>query len=125
MNKKFLELPKIWKYYFYFGFILINIHYLRYLNLFVTKTIPYLAYIVDYSFYTNQSFVLRIISFILTILVYKKREKYPVLATAYVWISLFVLLSYEHDKYTFLSSLLISVIAIFSSMFYKVRLSKK
>lgn len=121
MKKSFNKIPSIWKYYFYIGFALINIHYLRYLNLFITKTIPYLSYIVDYSFYTNESFVLRIISFILTILIYKKRDKYPVLSTAYVWTSLLILLSFEHDKYSFISSLLISVFAIFSIIFYRFR----
>ena len=125
MKKSINKIPSIWKYYFYIGFILINIHYLRYLNLFITKTIPYLAYIVDYSFYTNQSFVLRIVSFIFTILFFKNRNKYPVLSTAYVWISLLILLSFEHDKYSFISSLLISVFAILSSIFYRVRLVKK
>ena len=32
------KIPEIWKYYFYIGFVLVNIHYLRYLNFFITKT---------------------------------------------------------------------------------------
>ena len=125
MNKSFNKIPSIWKYYFYIGFILINIHYVRYLNLFITKFIPYNATFVDYSYYSNQSFVLRIVSFILTILVFKNRNKYPVLSTAYAWISLLLLLGFEHDKYLLLSSLLISLFAMLSSIFYKVRLVKK
>ena len=117
-NKK-KKIPIIWKYYFFIGFALLNIHFIRYLNLFINKSVPYLNYIVDYSLYSNKAFILRLITFFLNILALKKREYFPILSTIYIWIATFILLSHAHDKYTFLSGLIIIIFSIFSLFYYK------
>ena len=116
MKKK---IPNIWGYYFYIGFILVNLHYIRYLNFYITKSIPYLNLTIDYSFYSNISLVIRILTFISNIIIFKIRNKHPVLSTFYIWTLLLIMLSHEHDIFTFLSSLSISFISMLSMFFYK------
>ncbi len=113
------NIPNIWGCFFYIGFILVNIHYIRYLNFYITKSIPYLNLIVDYSFYSNISLIIRILTFISNIIIFKIRNKNPIISTFYIWTLLFILLSHEHDIFTFLSSLSISIISMLSLFFYK------
>lgn len=113
------KIPYMWGVFFYIGFILVNIHYIRYLNFYITKSIPYLNLTVDYSFYSNISLIIRIITFISNIIIFKIRNKNPVISTFYIWTLLFILLSHEHDIFTFLSSLSISFISMLSLFYYK------
>ncbi len=113
------KLPEIWKYYFYIGFFLVNIHYLRYLNFFITKTNPNFLYIIDYSYYSNAHFIPRIFSFFLNMIILKSRKKYPVSSNFYIWTLLFILLSHEHDKNLFALNLIICLFSLFSILFYK------
>ena len=112
------KLPEIWKYYFYIGFFLVNIHYLRYLNFFITKTNPNFLYIIDYSYYTNAHFIPRVLTFFLNMIILKSRKKYPVFSNFYIWTLLFILLSHEHDKNLFALNLIICLFSLFSILFY-------
>ena len=115
----FRKIPEIWKYYFYIGFILVNIHYLRYINIFITKTNPNFLYIIDYSYYTYIYLIPRILTFIINIIILRKRKEYPVASNFYIWTLLFVLLSHEHDKYLFVLNFAICLFSLFSLLFYK------
>ena len=121
---KIKKLHLIWNYNFLIGFVLVNIHYFRYLNLFYTKYIPYLDYTIDYSFYSYKSFFIRVLTFLLNIFVFKKRKKYPVLSAAYIWGLLYFLLSHEHDNYLFIMGFFIFLFMLTNIFYDKLKLQR-
>ena len=115
------KIPKIWKVYFFFGFGLLSIHMIRYLNAFILKVVPWNDTLIDYSWYTIESFYIRLIGLIASFIVLANRSKYPVLATAIIWLVLWILLSHEVEKYIFFSIPMIILFSLFSSLFYSIK----
>ena len=93
MKKK---IPLIWKYYFLFGISLLFLHFFRYLNFYLTNAVPIYNGTIDYDFYSNISFLIRILSCCISIVLIKIRGKYPVFVTTISWLMVWFLLSHEY-----------------------------
>ena len=115
------KIPKVWKYYFFFGIGLIFVHFIRYSNFYLTGAVPNYDTIIDYFYYSNISLLIRFISFLICIFFIRYRSKYPVLSTSIIWNLIWVLLSHEFDIYTLLTVSIINVFAFASLIFYKVK----
>ena len=115
------KIPKVWKYYFFFGIGLIFVHFIRYSNFYFTGAVPYYDTIIDYFYYSNISLLIRFISLLICIFFIRYRSKYPVLSTSIIWNLIWVLLSHEFDFYTLLTVSIINVFAFASLIFYKVK----
>ena len=120
MNKS--KIPTIWKYYFFFGFGIFLIHFIRYLNFYIYNSVPIYSFIIDYSFYSNASLFYRIICFIISLILLKFRKKYPIFASAVIWNMIWLLLSHEYEKYLFLSISIFSLFNLISLISYKLKL---
>ena len=116
------KIPKIWKYYFFFGFGIFLIHFIRYLNFYINNSVPTYTFIIDYSFYSNASLFIRIICLIISLLLLKFRKKYPIFASALIWNMIWLLLSHEYEKYLFLSISIFSLFNLISLISYKFKL---
>ena len=120
MNKS--KIPTIWKYYFFFGFGIFLIHFIRYLNFYINNSVPLYSFIIDYSFYSNASLFYRIICFIISLILLKIRKKYPIFASALIWNMIWLLLSHEYEKYLFLSISIFILFNLISLISYKLKL---
>ena len=108
MNK--IKVAKIWVFYFLSGFTLLQIHFLRYLNSFITGYTPWADKKIDYDFLTPQGLFIRFLCFAFSLFLFKIRGNKPIAATSLAWTLSFILLSNEHDKYTFWLILFICLI---------------
>ena len=114
----------IWNVYFFCGFFILIIHYLRYFNSFITGHIPWADTNGDYEYLTLRGLIFRFFLILISIFILKKRNDNLVLFTNIVWgLSLF-LLSNEHDKYTFLGTLLIFLITFYQAIWGNLKRSK-
>ena len=118
------KIPKILKYYFFFGFGIFLIHFIRYLNFYINNSVPNYTFIIDYSFYSNASLFIRIICLIISLLLLKFRKKYPIFASALIWNMIWILLSHEYEKYLFLSVSIFSIFNLISLISFKFKLFK-
>ena len=109
------KVAEIWNIYFFSGFFMLIIHYLRYLNSFITGHMPWADTHGDYEYLTNKGLLIRFLLMILSFYFLKIRNKNLVLFTSFVWGLSFILLSNEHDKYTFIITLLIFLITFFQA----------
>ena len=114
MTKK--KVAEIWNIYFFSGFFILIIHYLRYLNSFLTGHMPWADAHGDYEYINKTGLILRFLLMILSIYFLKKRNKNIVLSTSFVWGLSFFLLSNEHDKYTFIITFFIFLITSFQAI---------
>ena len=110
------KVAKIWNIYFFSGFFMLTIHYLRYLNSFITGHMPWADTHGDYEYLSNKGLIIRFLLMILSFYFLKIRNKNLVLFTSFVWGLSFILLSNEHDKYTFIITLLIFSITLFQAI---------
>ena len=115
------KIPKVWKYYFFFGIGLIFVHFIRYSNFYLNGAVPYFDTIIDYFYYSNTSLIIRFIGLLICIFCIRYRSKYPVLTTSIIWNVLWVLLSHEFEIYTFLTVSIMNLFAFGSLIFYKVK----
>ena len=120
MNKS--KIPNIWKYYFFFGYGIFLIHFIRYLNFYINKSVPIYNYIIDYDFYSNASLSYRIICLMISLILLKFRKKYPIFASAVIWNMIWLLLSHEYEKYLFLAVSIFSLFNLISLISYKFKL---
>lgn len=120
MNKS--KIPNIWKYYFFFGYGIFLIHFIRYLNFYINNSVPIYNYIIDYDFYSNVSLSYRIICLMISLILLKFRKKYPIFASAVIWNMIWLLLSHEYEKYLFLAVSIFSLFNLISLISYKFKL---
>ena len=120
MNKS--KIPNIWKYYFFFGYGIFLIHFIRYLNFYINNSVPIYNYIIDYDFYSNVSLSYRIICLMISLILLKFRKKYPIFASAAIWNMIWLLLSHEYEKYLFLAVSIFSLFNLISLISYKFKL---
>ena len=118
MKKK---IPLIWKYYFLFGISVLSLHFIRYLNFYLTNGVPIYNGTIDYDFYSNISLLIRIISFSTSIVLIKLRSEYPVLATSIIWFMVWFLLSHEYELYLFIPVTIMTFFCFISLIFYKYK----
>ena len=111
--------PTIWKYIFLIGFYLTIVHYVRFLYSFFSGYIAFHEYYIDYSYFSISSLLIRLFSFLFTLNLYKQKSRFPITSTAIVWFVLWILLSHEHDRYTFLIIPVIFIYCIFNIIFHK------
>ena len=104
------KVANIWNIYFFCGFFILIIHYLRYFNSFITDHIPWADTNGDYEYLNVRGLIIRLFLIIISIFLLKKRNDNLVLFTSFVWGLSFLLLSNEHDKYTFVGTFLIFLI---------------
>ena len=116
------KIPNIWKYYFFFGYGIFLIHFIRYLNFYINKSVPIYNYIIDYDFYSNASLSYRIICLMISLILLKFRKKYPIFASAVIWNMIWLLLSHEYEKYLFLAVSIFSLFNLISLISYKFKL---
>ena len=116
------KVPNIWKYYFFFGFGILLIHFIRYLNFYINNYVPTYSFIIDYNLYSNVSLFYRIICLIISLILLKFRKKYPIFASAVIWNMIWVLLSHEYEKYLFLTVSIFSLFNLISLISYKFKL---
>ncbi len=110
------KVARIWNVYFFCGFFILTIHYLRYFNAFITGHIPWADTNGDYEYLTIRGLIIRLFLVIISIFILKKRKDNLVFFTSLVWGLSFLLLSNEHDKYTFVCTLIIFVITFFQAI---------
>jgi len=120
MNKS--KIPNIWKYYFFFGFGIFLIHFIRYLNFYINNSVPTYNFIIDYGFYSNASLFYRIICLIISLILLKLRKNYPIFASAVIWNMIWLLMSHEYEKYLFLAVSIFSLFNLISLISYKFKL---
>ncbi len=113
-------IPKTWKYFFYISLGLLLIHFYEYLNFILTQAFPWIYNSSDYFMLSDYYSYIQILLFLLSILLCLKRRKSPVLSTGIIWFFLWILLSHQHDRFTFLLAPLITLIIFYSSYFYRV-----
>lgn len=118
------KVAEIWNIYFFSGFFMLIIHYFRYLNSFITGHMPWADTHGDYEYLTNRGLIIRVLLIMLSIYFLKIRNKNLVLFTSFVWGLSFILLSNEHDKYTFVGTFLIFLIAISQAIWEKYKAFK-
>ena len=116
------KIPNIWKYYFFFGYGIFLIHFIRYLNFYINNSVPIYNYIIDYDFYSNVSLSYRIICLMISLILLKFRKKYPIFASAVIWNMIWLLLSHEYEKYLFLAVSIFSLFNLISLISYKFKL---
>lgn len=110
-----IKVARIWGVYFFCGFVITQVHFLRYLNSFLTNYIPWSDNLVDYNFLSTEGLLIRIFCFVFSLFLLKIRNFKTVTATTLIWTLSFILLSNEHDKYTFVQMF---IICIFCFMCY-------
>ena len=113
------KLAKAWQPYFLFAFIIIFVHFIRYANLFFTMGVPYNDRQIDYFWYSNYSLTINIICLIISLILFYKRKKFPILTTTLIWAEVLILLSHEVDRYVtlgILSLLSVLIMSIFWTM---------
>ena len=118
------RIPKIWKYYFFFGVVLVIIHNIRFLNFYFNNAVPIYQGTIDYEFYSNFSLLTRIFSLFACIALIKFRKKYPVFFTTIIWLMAFLLLSHEYNLMLFLPIAFFTSFSFISLIFYKVNNQK-
>ena len=106
-----IRVPKIWKYIFNIGYYLAILHFIKFLYSYIFGYIPWYKFYVDYSYYSINSLLIRFFCALLIFLLNKYKSNFPIAASTIVWFILWVLLSHEHDIYTFL---IIPIIFIYS-----------
>jgi len=112
------KIPKVWSTFFFFGFGLLSIHMIRYLNVFVFHLVPWNDTLIDYSWYSIESLYLRLISLLISLITLINRKRFPVLANSIIWLILWILLSHEIEKYIFVSIPIIIIFSLLSSFYY-------
>ena len=105
------KISRIWTFYFFCGFIILQVHFLRYLNSFLTGYTPWSDTYIDYGFISIGGLLTRLIFFISSLFIFKIKSSKPITASSLIWTICFFLLSNEHDKNTFFSMLIISLIS--------------
>lgn len=103
------KISRIWTFYFFCGFIIFQVHFLRYLNSFLTGYTPWADKYIDYGFITIEGLLTRLICFIFSLFIFQIKVSKPITASSLIWTICFLLLSNEHDKNTFFSILIISL----------------
>ena len=104
-----IKVARIWGVYFFCGFVITQVHFLRYLNSFLTNYIPWSDNLVDYNFLSTEGLLIRIFCFVFSLFLLKIRNFKTVTATTLIWTLSFILLSNEHDKYTFVQMFIICI----------------
>ena len=112
-----IKVAKIWVFYFFSGFLILQVHFLRYLNSFLTGYTPWSDKHIDYNFLTTQGLFIRFICFAFSLFLFKIRNIKPITATTLTWSLSFILLSNEHDKYTFISMFFICIICFLNCIY--------
>ena len=118
-------IPKSWNYYFIIGSSLIIVHLIRYINFLMTGAFPWSDNHADYFVLTSNYFYIQLLLLISVLLISKFRKEFPVLANGTVWLILWLLLSHQHDKFTFLLIPLITIISFYSSFYYRINEYKR
>ena len=113
--------PKIWKYIFYIGYYLTILHYIRFLYAYLSGYIAWHKYYIDYSFQSTNSLFIRLISALIIFILYKQKSRFPITSTTIIWFILWILLSHEHDRYTFLIMPIIFIFSLINSLFYRYK----
>ena len=113
------SIAKIWLFYYFCSFTVLQIHFIRYLNSFLTGYIPFSAVHIDYGFVTGKGLIIRFICFIISLIILKYRQLIPITATTLNWLLSFILLSNEYDKKEHLSSLILTllIVSLFCSIY--------
>lgn len=112
-----IKISRIWGFYFFIGFFVLQLHLLRYLNSFLTGYTPWADKYIDYGFISREGFFIRLICFIAGLFLFKIKNLKPITATTLVWTISFILLSNEHELFTFLGMLIICIVC-YSSCIY-------
>lgn len=112
-----MKIAKIWILYFFCGFLVLQVHTIRYLNSFITGYTPWADKIIDYDFVSFEGLIIRLICLIFSWYLLRTRENRPVASTTWIWLLAFVLLSNEHDKNTFFPMFIISFFSLLINIF--------
>ena len=112
-----IKVARIWGIYFLCGFLISQVHFLRYLNSFLTNYVPWSLNHIDYGFVSNQGIVIRVLCFVFSLFLLRIRTYKPVTATTLIWTLDFIILSNEHDKYTFLPIFIICLSCFVSCVY--------
>ena len=113
--------PKIWNYIFLIGNYLTIVHYIRFLYSYVSGYIPWHEYYIDYNYQSSNSLLIRIFSAFFLFILYKVKSRFPIISTTLVWSILWILLSHEHDRYTFMLTPLVIIFSLISLISYKFK----
>lgn len=110
---------KIWDIIFVSGFFLYQLSFIRYLNSYISGYVPYPTLFIDYQYHSLLVFLLKLIALVISFLLFKYRKFNIYISSTFIWTILFIALSNEHDKYTFIGMFLIIFIS-FSAFTFKV-----
>ena len=108
---KNIKAPKIWNYIFNIGFYLTILHLISFLYSYIFGYIPWYKFYVDYDYLSIRSLFFRVFLGSFIFILNKQKSRSPIVATSIVWFILWILLSHEHDIYTFI---MIPIIFIYS-----------
>ena len=112
-----IKVARIWGVYFFCGFMISQVHFLRYLNSYLTNYVPWSYNSIDYGFVSNQGLVIRFLCFVFSLFLLRIRRYKPITATALIWTLDFLILSNEHDKYTFFLTFIICLSCFLSCVY--------
>ena len=111
------KISRMWTFYFFCGFIILQVHFFRYLNSFLTGYTPWADKYIDYGFLSIGGLLIRLICFISSLLIFQIKNSKPIIASTLTWTMCFFLLSNEHEINTFFPMLIICMIG-YSSCIY-------
>ena len=120
------KIAKIWIFYFFFSFTVLQIHFIRYLNSFLTGYVRFSATHIDYGFVTTKGLIIRFICFIISLFILKYRRLIPITSTTLTWLLSFILLSNEYDKSDDLAIGVLSlfIVSLFCSIYVNFNSSR-
>ena len=111
------KIAKIWILYYFLSFTVLQIHFIRYLNSFLTGYVHYSAIHIDYGFVTSKGLIIRFICFIISLFILKYRRLIPITSTTLTWLLSFILLGNEYDKDLAIGVFILFMVSLFCSIY--------
>jgi len=111
------KIAKIWIFYYFFSFTVLQIHFIRYLNSFLTGYISFSATHIDYGFVTTKGLIIRFICFIISLFILKFRRLIPITSTTLTWLLSFILLGNEFDNELAIGVFILFIVSLFCSIY--------
>lgn len=116
-----IRVPKIWKYIFNIGYYLAILHFIKFLYSYIVGYIPWYKFYADYDYLSIRSLLIRLFLASFLFILNKQKSRSPIAATSIVWFILWILLSHEHDIYTFLMIPMIFIYSLINFLVLKER----